>query len=167
MLYVPFSQSLLYPFTFTSGLKGYSLIRKTNGANVKTYCILCLSRGQAGQSSPLQNSEWQLSTWSHCCHILCIQSGNRSANNHRNKPLLEPVLMGQLCFLHHPQTACKADSEVSSLLGSHSYPLPFTPSRALCFVLFCFIKNYQARQWVGVEDRMRDSQCTEAVTTDL
>lgn len=163
MLYVPFSQSLLYPFTFTSGLKGYSLIRKTNGANVKTYCILCLSRGQAGQSSPLQNSEWQLSTWSHCCHILCIQSGNRSANNHRNKPLLEPVFMGQLCFLHHPNLPARLIPKCPLCF----YPLPFTPSRALCFVLFCFIKNYQARQWVGVEDRMRDSQSTQAVTTDL
>lgn len=70
----------------------------------KTYCILCLSLGQAGQSSPLQNSEWQLSTWSHCYHILCIQSGNLSANNYKNKPLLESIIKGQLCFLDHPQT---------------------------------------------------------------
>lgn len=118
------------------GLKGCSLIRGTNGANVRTYCILCLSRGRAGQSSPPRNSGWQPSTWSHCCHILCIQSGNRSANNHRNKPSLEPVFMGQLCFLHHPQPGCQPDSKLSSLLGSHSYPLPCTPSRALCFVLF-------------------------------
>lgn len=55
----------------------------------ETYCILCLSLGQAGQSSPLQNSEWQLSTWSHCYHIPYIQSGNLSANNYKNKPLLE------------------------------------------------------------------------------
>ena len=78
------------------------------GQKVKTYCILCLSLGQAGQSSPLRNSEWQLSTWSHCYHILYIQSGNLSANNHKDKSLLEPVLMGQLCFLSHSQTCLEA-----------------------------------------------------------
>lgn len=70
---------------------------------ITTYCILCLSLGQAGQSNPLQNSEWRPSTWSQCYHILYIQSGNLSANNHKNKPLLEPVLTGDLGFLYHPK----------------------------------------------------------------
>lgn len=99
----------------------------------ETYCILCLSLGQAGQSSPLQNSEWQLSTWSHCYHIPYIQSGNLSANNYKNKPLLEPLSKGQQCFLHHPQTD-KPDPKLYSLVDSPSSPTQAIPSS--CFFMY-------------------------------
>lgn len=81
----------------------FNLENKWSKKKITTYCILCLSLGQAGQSNPLQNSEWRPSTWSQCYHILYIQSGNLSANNHKNKPLLEPVLTGDLSFLYHPK----------------------------------------------------------------
>lgn len=102
----------------------FNLENKWSKKKITTYCILCLSLGQAGQSNPLQNSEWRPSTWSQCYHILYIQSGNLSANNHKNKPLLEPVLTGDLGFLYHPQMASKPASKLFPLLDSP--PLPPT-----------------------------------------
>lgn len=128
--------------------RGYGLIRKTIGQKVKTYCILCLSLGQAGQSSPLRNSEWQLSTGSHCYHILCIQNGNLSANNYKKKPLLEPILMGQLCFLNHPQICLRAWF-VSWLSGW----LAFFPH--LIHTVVFLTKNASCRAMRGTEDMMR------------
>lgn len=141
MFYVPFPQSRLYSFSFTSWAEG---MQSSEGRNVKTYCILCLSRGQAGPSSRPRSSGWPLSTWSRCCHTPCIQSGSRSANNHRNKLLFEPVFMGQLCFSISPGLCASPNYP---LLGSHSYPLPFIPSRALCFVLFSRKLSGQTVSW--------------------
>lgn len=98
---------------------------KWSKKQITTYCILCLSLGQAGQSNPLQNSEWRPSTWSQCYHILYIQSGNLSANNHKNKPLLEPVLTGELSCLYRPKWPV---SKLYPLLESH--PSPTLPTAA-------------------------------------
>ena len=116
------------------------------GQKVKTYCILCLSLGQAGQSSPLRGSEWQLSTWSHCHHILYIQSGNLSANNHKDKSWLEPVFRGQLCFLSHTFLShCLEASFQTVLSGWSSF---FRDS-----MQFFDKKNISCHKWTDLQNR--------------